>query len=395
MKFVLLGGGIAGVTAAQRLRSLAPHASLTVVEAEPVFYYLRPGLIDLLAGRKSLEQITPFPPAWYAKQGVQYRAGHVAVDLNPSQRTVTLASGEVLPYDRLLLALGAQAVIPEVPGKENQGVFVLRTAADVERIRTYAQGARRAAVLGGGWLGIEAGRALHDLGLEVGIFERGPWLLSRQMDQPGGEVLAGILQEQGLDVQTEACCEQILGEGKVSAVQFTNGQNFPCDLVLFAAGVAPRTALPKEAGLAVNKGVVVDNHLATSAPDVFAAGDVAEWNGIVYGNISAAREQAQIAAQNMVQPGSATYQGTISVQSLKVAGVDLLCLGTTQPKGGPLREYRIQERRRYAKFVLDGEGRLQGAVLLGASELHDQVETWLREGLPVEGEVQRLVKAAG
>ncbi len=393
MRFVILGGGVAGVTAAQRLRTLAPDAAITVVEAEPVLYYLRPGLIDVLAGRKTLAQITPFPPTWYAQRGIEYKTGLVAVELHPAQRSVTLSTGETLPYDRLLLALGAQAVLPNVPGKEKVGVFVLRTAADVERLRTYASGARRAAVLGGGWLGIEAGRALHDLGLEVRIFERGRWLLSRQMDQPGGEVLASILREQGLTVETEASCAEILGEGQVRAVRFTNGQSFPCDLVLFAAGIAPRTALAQEAGLAVNQGVIVNDFLATSAPDVWAAGDVAEWNGTCYGNIVAAREQAQIAAQNMVEPGSARYQGTTSVQSLKVAGVDLQCLGHTQPRGGPLKEYRLQDKRKYIKFVVDNEGRLQGAILLGASELEEQVQTWLREGMPVEEEVQRLVSA--
>ncbi len=380
MRYVIVGGGIAGVTAAQRLRSLAPSAQVILVEAEAVPHYLRPGLIEVLAGEKELSEITPYPKSWFEKQGIEYLLGEAAVALDLSQREVLLASGKRIPYEKLLLATGAEPIRPAIPGADLPGVFTLRTAADVERIRTWAEGARRAVVLGGGWLGLEAGHALRQSIPEVVVLDRGPWPLPRQLDEPGGLVLAGLLREKGLEIRPNAEARAILGKSAVEGVQFLSGEIVPADLVLIAIGVRPRTALAKEAGIAVNSGILVHDSLETCAPDVYAAGDVAEWRGKLYGIVRAAREQAHIAAQNMVEPGSARYPGTKPSQRLKVAGIDLLILGETQPQGGPHREVRHRGEGRYAKLVLGEEGRLLGAVVLGAAELARKLEEIFQRG---------------
>lgn len=395
MVFLVVGGGLAGFTAARTLRAVEPSAGVTVLEAEPTSYYLRPGLIEVLAGRKTLAEITPFPRVWYEHQGIRYRSGSAVVALDPARHQVTLAAGGELRYDRLLLACGAQAVRPEIPGADKPGAFTLRSAADVERIRTRAKEAKGAAVIGGGWLGIEAARALHDAGLPVVLLERGPWLLHRQLDEKGAEVLTAILTDQGIEVRVRTECAEVLGKSGVTGLRLTTGEDVDADLVVISAGICPRVGLAKEAGLDVNRGVIVNDHLATSAPDIYAAGDAAEWEGRVYGIIPAAREQGDVAARNMVEPGSVRYAGTTPLNKLKVAGVDLLCLGDAQPQGGPRRELRKSDPSagRYVKFVLGADRELVGAILLGAADLTAQVEELAQTGVPAEDELERLIES--
>ncbi|HPD06856.1 MAG TPA: FAD-dependent oxidoreductase [Candidatus Bipolaricaulis sp.] len=393
MAFVVVGGGLAGFTAARTVRSLEPGAEIAVVEAEPAPYYLRPGLIEVLAGRKTLAEITPFPRAWFEHRRIAFRSGVAAVCLDPRAHRLCLSSGEKLAYERLLLACGAEAVQPEVPGVHLEGVFTLRSAADAERIRTRAEAVAAAAVIGGGWLGIEVARALHDLGLAVTLLERGPWLLNRQLDEGAARILTGILADLGIEVRVRATCAAVLGTTEVTGILLADGEEVRAGLVVTAAGVRPRIALAAEAGLATGRGVIVDDYLATSDPDVFAAGDVAEWRGHVYGIVPAARDQGEVAARNMVQPRSVQYPGTPPSNKLKVAGVDLLCLGNTQPQGGPLREMRHADPAagRYVKFVLGEDGELAGAILLGAADLAGPVEELAQAGVPAEDDLKLLL----
>ncbi len=391
MRYVIVGGGVAGVAAAQKLRALAPASSVVLLEAEAIPHYLRPGLIDVLAGRKELPQITPYTKDWFAERGIEYRLGQAVVALDLLHHEVLLSSGERIPFDRLLLATGAEPIRPKIPGTDLPGVFTLRTAADVERIRTWAAGKKRAVVLGGGWLGLEAGRALRDSLEDVVIVDRGPWPLARQLDREAGQMLTQLLRGMGLIVQGNAEAREILGDEAVKGVRLSTGEVLSADLVLIAIGVRPRAALAQDGGLSVANGIVVNDFLETSVLGVYAAGDAAEWQGKVYGTVSAAREQALSAAQNMVEPGSARYGGTAPVQRLKVAGIELLTLGDTQPQGGPAREERFSGEGRYGKLVLDGERRLRGAIVLGLPEIMGDVEQLFREGRALPNTLLRVV----
>ena len=391
MNYVIVGGGIAGITAARRLRALAPGSRVTLVEAEPRPYYLRPGLIAVLAGEKSLEDISPYPPSWYEEQGIEFRPGNPAVELDPAGQRLGLASGETLAYDRLLLATGAEAFRPPIPGADLPGVFTLRSAADVERIRTRAEEANAALVIGGGWLGLEAARALRSHGLSVTVLERSPWLLPRQLDRQGGEVLAGQLANQGIDVRVGSECRALRGSSAVERALLGEGEELEVELVVISAGIRSRTDLAAQAGLEVDRGVV-DDTLATSAPGIYACGDAAEWQGKVFGIVPAAREQAQVAAANMVEPGSSRYRGTVPQNRLKVAGVDLLCLGDTQPRGGPKEEHRHLDPDQgvYRKLVLEG-GRLVGAILLGDLSGEGDIRALISSGEPVGSALKGLL----
>jgi nitrite reductase (NADH) large subunit len=190
-------------------------------------------------------------------------------------------------------------------------------------------------------------------------------------------------------------CQRLSGAGRVERAALADGRELPVDLVVISAGVRSRTALAAEAGLAVNRGIVVDDHLQTSAPDIYAAGDCAEWSGRVYGIVPASHDQAQVAASNMLSPGSARYRGTVVHNRLKVAGVDLLILGDAQPQGGPGEEHRHIDRERgiYRKLVtLDG--RLVGAVLLGDLSRHGEIRALISSGEPVGDRLAGLVRGS-
>lgn len=276
MRYVVVGGGVAGVTAAQKLRALAPAAAVTIIEAEPVPYYIRPGLIEVLAGKKDLTGITPYPKDWFEKRGIDYLLGKTAVGLDLTRQGVVL-SGERIGFDRLLLATGAEPVRPAVPGVDRPGVFTLRSAKDVEDIRSWAEGRKRAVILGGSWLGLEAAWALKANVAEVVVLERGHWPFHNVLDQEAGAIILRLLARVGITVYPGAEATQILGNPEVRGVRSRDGREILGDLVLVAIGAAPRTELGRAAGLAVDRGLVVDDLLCTSHPDVFGAGDVVEW----------------------------------------------------------------------------------------------------------------------
>ena len=377
MKHVIVGNGVAGVTAAQTIVRADPDAKVHVFGREPFPYYRRPLLWELISGQIEEDAVYFRPPDWYVERGIHLHLEVQVTSLDPAAHVLTfqsrsdrpLTSGTTVEYDRLLLATGGYPFVPPCEGTDKEGVFTLRTLEDARAIKTFAQSVSTAVVIGGGLLGLETARALRTAGLEVTVVEFFPYLLPRQLDADGAQVLQFLLEAQGLKIITGGATEAIAGKDRAACVVLRDRREILGEMVIFSTGIRSEVTLAQMAGLNVDRGTVVDDQLQTSANDVFAAGDAAQFDGQVYGIIPAAIEQARVAAANMVAPGSSTYAGTLPATTLKIAGAELTSLGESIIEDGgvtPLRHIDI-EAGHYRKFVLR-DGRIVGAILLNDRE---------------------------
>ena len=275
MNIVIIGAGVAGVTAARGIRSKAPEARVSMYTDEAYPYYLRPKLPAFLAGDIPQDKVLFRHQDWYKENDLFLNLSSKAVSLKPESREILLADGSRISYDRLLLATGSRPFMPPIEGNDKRGVFVLRTLDDAIAIRSYAQNSKRALVVGAGLLGLEAGRALTMLGLEVTVLERSYHILRKQLDEQGAEVLEKLLGDKGLRIAKNAVCKRVLGEDTASGVLLESGDRLDGDILLVSAGVRPNIHLAEEAGLEVNRGIIVDETLETSHQGIFALGDAA------------------------------------------------------------------------------------------------------------------------
>ncbi|MEA3340258.1 MAG: FAD-dependent oxidoreductase [Chloroflexota bacterium] len=402
MKHVIVGNGVAGVTAAQAIVRADSSAEVRLFGAEPYPYYRRPRLWEFIAGQVTEDALYFRPAEWYAGRGIRLHLDVRVAALDPAARCLDLDDGSRVEYDRLLLATGGRPFVPPCEGTDKEGVFTLRTLDDAQAIKTYSplssppmggtEEEGTAIVIGGGLLGLETARALRAAGLGVTVVEFAPYLLPRQLDEEGAEVLQSLLETQGLRIITGGATEAVLGSERADGIRLEDGRKVPGELVIFSTGIRSETALAQAAGLSVNRGVVVDEQLRTSADDVFAAGDAAEFEGRVYGIIPAAIEQARAAAANMVEPGSATYTGTLPSTTLKIAGAELASLGKSTAEGDEYTQLRHVDLAagHYRKFVLR-DGRIVGAILLNDKERVRPIAQLIERGVDVSAHAERLL----
>jgi nitrite reductase (NADH) large subunit len=368
MKIVIVGSGLAGTLAAKTVRELDQEAEIEIFGEEKHAYYPRPNLIEFVAGRLPYEKLFAFPEIWSTRQRIGLHFGERVARIRPDERTVETGAGGIFPYDALLLASGARAAVLPIGGNGLKGVFVLRTLDDalaiLDRLRTHAH----VAVVGGGLLGLEIARAIRDRGAEVRVIEFFDRLLPRQLDPAAAEILKHQIEKTGISVRLGAVAREILGEAEVRGIRFESGDDVEADLVVIAAGVKPELALAKDAGLSVERGIVVDDRLRTSRPEIFAAGDAAEHRGRIYGIIPASFEQARAAAQNMLGMDM-PYSGTVPSNTLKVAGLYVTSAGEVNPeaRGHEVFVRSVPEEGLYKKIVLK-EGRLVGAIWMGTKK---------------------------
>jgi len=382
-RVVVLGGGIAGVTAADHVRRRHPLAQIDLVAEEPHQLYNRMGIGRLIYGRSAMQGLYLNPEQWFDEHGITPWLNTRAHGINRAAGHVRLATGEKLRYDRLILATGASSFVPAIEGFGAPGSFVLRTAGDALGVRAFAQrqGARRAVVAGGGLLGLEAAYALHKLGLRTTVLERGERLLSRQLDARAAELLREYLERLGLEILTHAETAALSANGRVSRALLADERSLAADVFLVAAGITPNTRLAKDAGLAVNRGVLVDKRMRTQDPAILAAGDVAEHAGRVNGLWPVAVEQAEVAADNAVG-GDKAYRGSVPFTILKVVGIELTSIGRFQEQPGDEVVAIEEPGGRYRKLVIE-DGRVAGAILLGYSREVAPVRTAIDRGFHV------------
>ncbi len=367
MHAVIVGSGVAGVTGARTVRRMDPEAKISIYMDEKHFYYPRPKLYEVLSGNSKPQEIYTLTKQWYENRGIEIHLNKKAVGIETASKKILFEDHPTVSFDKLLLANGAHPFVPPIRGIDKTGVFTLRSIKDALSIKEYAKKTREAIVIGGGLLGLEIATCLRKLGQQVQVVEIFPRLLPRQLDQDGATILKEKVETLGIDFILGVRTEEILGEKTVSGISLGNGTELSSELVLISAGVRPNTDLAVDAGIKVEKGVVVNTYLQTSVTDVYAAGDVAEFKGRIYGIIPAAVEQAMMAAKNMVDKEKQVYEGTIPSATLKVVGIDLTSMGLVNPEDPRYEEVKKIDKEQgiYKKIVLE-QGKIVGAIILGS-----------------------------
>jgi NAD(P)H-nitrite reductase large subunit len=316
---VIIGNGAAGVTAADEIRRLSPSCAIDIVAREKDHFYNRMAIARLLYGRTAMAGMSLQEPNWAEKKNATVWLNTTAVSIDRAAHEIKLGTGEKLRYDKLILAQGSRAVMPPIPGNDLPGCFVLRDAEGAMAIRAWRQenGCRRAVVVGGGVLGIEAADALRQLNLDVTILQRSSRLMDRQLDDTGSAILRRYLEGLGMTVVTEAILEGCYGEDRLAGVTLAGGQTIEADILIACAGIQPNVEIARDAGIEVNRGVKVDRAMRTSDPDIFAIGDVAELPGSISGLWAVSTAQARVAAA-AVFGRDALYSDPNTLVSLKM-----------------------------------------------------------------------------
>ncbi|MCX8161160.1 MAG: FAD-dependent oxidoreductase [Candidatus Saccharicenans sp.] len=385
MRVVILGNGLSGTICGKTIRELDSQAEIIIVGEEKYPYYPRPNLIDFLAGLIPLEKVFAFNEGWAERQRLQLRLGVRAVRLDPDKKAVNFEDGDKLVADRLVLATGACPIVPPVAGADREGVFTIRTLDDVLELLDFIRGRPEIVILGGGLLGLEIARALNLRSLGritvVEVFNR---LLPRQLDETGARLLQSHLEGLGISFFIGREVSEILGDHRVSGIRFKDGATIPAGVVIVASGVRPRLDLAREAGLDCGRGVIVDDYLKTSRDRIYAAGDVAEHRGKVYGLIPAAFDQARALAYNLCGQ-TKKYEGTVPSSTLKVVGIYLTSIGLVNPEadGYEILTWQRPEAGLYKKLVLK-ENSVVGAIWFGTRRGTQEISRLIQSGKKVE-----------
>jgi nitrite reductase (NADH) large subunit len=384
-RLVVVGNGMAGMRTVENLLRIAPHRyDITVFGAEPHPNYDRIALSSVLAGEKSLEEIVINSRDWYVENGIRLVAGDPVVALDRTARTVSSAAGLAVPYDRLLIATGSKPLAPPIPGLGLPGTCAFRDIADVETMLAAARTSRRAVVIGGGLLGLEAAWGLKRQGMSVALVHLMPTLLERQLDATAGTLLQRDLDRRGIAFFTNGQTEQIHGSERAEGVRLADGREIPADLVVLAIGIRPNIDLARAAGLEVNRGIVVDDAMRTDDHDIFAVGECVEHRGQVFGLVAPLWNQAKACAARLAGDADARFVPPPLSTRLKITGVDVFSTGALAAADPADEEITFQDVARgvYRKLVLR-QGKVAGAVMYGDVTDSAWYFQLLREGTDV------------
>lgn len=384
---VVAGTGMAGAKVVEEILARAPDRfHIRMFGAEPHGTYNRVLLSHVLGGFADERQLWLYPLDWYEGRNVFVHAGVRVEQIDCANRVVSGGGGKVAePYDVLILATGSKPFVPPIDGTRQRGVFVFRTMEDCGAIAAYAQECDRVAVLGGGLLGLEAARGLLRHGLEVTVVEAAPHLMPQQLDAAGAELLRHKLEAMGVRVLVQTKTMQIVGDGTAAGLRLEDGGVLETDMVVISCGIRPNVSEAQQAGLTVERAVVVDDQLRTSDPAVFAVGECAQHRGKVYGLVDPVYEQARILADVLTgAKPHAVYQGSRLATTLKVMGIDLTAMGDVKADGPDCEivSHLDPARGVYKKLVVRA-GRLVGAILLGTADAGNRLLRLFKDGEPL------------
>jgi nitrite reductase (NADH) large subunit len=362
---IIVGNGMAAARLVDELaaRGLGRYA-IAVIGAEPRLAYNRVLLSSVLAGEAKAPDIELKPAQWWRDRGVTLRYGCAATAVDPVARIITLADGKQLAFSKLVFATGSQPTRLPIPGMHLDGVFTFRDVGDVETIAAASRTDARVAVIGGGLLGLEAAHGLVKAGADVTLVHLMDRLMERQLDAGAAAMLKRVTEAKGIRVLLEAETASVAGTNRVGALELRDGRTIAADAVVVAVGIRPNAELARSAQIEVGRGIVVDDHLETSASGIYAIGECAEHRGICYGLVEPAYEQARILADHLCGKG-VTYSGSVLATNLKVSGVQVFSAGDFNDNAGAERIVLADPGLGTYKKLLIAHGRLVGAVLFG------------------------------
>ena len=370
MKLVLVGNGLAGMRCLEDLLDMAPDRyEITVIGEEPWGNYNRIMLSPVLSGEKTIDDIMLHPHAWYADKGIRLFAGDPAVRIDRPRKHVYTEKGEVISYDRLILATGSKPFVPPIPGSDLKGVLSFRDIYDVNSMLDYCNTWKNAVVIGGGLLGLEAAYGLKQQGMNVTVLHLMDRIMDRQLDSKASQMLKTAIEQKGITILTAANTEGLIGEeGHVTQVKLKDGTVLDADLVVFAVGIRPNMTLAQSAGLRCNRGVLVNDTMQTFDPSIYAVGECIEHRGQTFGLVEPLWGQAFICASHLAEHGSLTFKAPTVPTQLKVSGCDVFSAGDFEPKEDFEDIVLNDEKRQIYKRIIIQKDRVIGAVLFGDTE---------------------------
>lgn len=383
-KLVVVGNGMAGARLLEELLAVAPEKyDIAVFGDEPHGNYNRILLSQVLSGEKQFADTVLNSEQWYGDNGIRLLAGRKAVAINRGRRQVIAADGTIVDYDRLVLATGARPLALQLTGSHLRNVLTFRTIAEVEDMLKVAKPGRRAVVVGGGLLGLEAAWGLSSRGMEVTVLHLMDRLMERQLDAPAAALLKQSLEERGLSVLLGVESQALVGAGKVEGVRLRDGRILPADLVVMAVGIQPNIELAKQSGVRCERGIVVNESMQTYDPRIYAVGECVEHKGQTYGLVAPLFKQAKVCANHLSGAGFARYEDSVTATKLKITGIDLYSAGNFA--GGEGFDEIVMEdpaRGIYKKLVIR-DNKLSGALLYGDTENESWYYDLMREGSDV------------
>jgi len=389
-RLVVVGNGMAGMACLEQILAYTPRFEVTVFGDETHVNYNRVLLSSVLAGEKTVDDIVLHPLEWYRQHGIDLRLGVRIIDVDAVAKTVIGDDGSVTPFDTLLMATGSSAWRPPIPGLDQDGVFVFRTLEDTRELVERSGPGVKAVVIGGGLLGLEAARGLQVQGCDVTVVHLMSTLMERQLDPDGGQYLAGKMEDLGIRVLLGRSTAAVLGNGRVEGVALEDGALLEADLVVVAAGIRPNVELARRAGLHVNRGIVVNDHMETSHPDIFAVGECVEHRGVCYGLIAPLIEQGKVLAATVTGNRGPVYAGTVQAAKLKIMGVDVFSAGDWSEQHAEPVRYEDRALGVYKKLTVR-DGKLVGVILVGDTADSHRYMEWLRGGHDLTGQRRHLL----
>ncbi|GAB4259272.1 NAD(P)/FAD-dependent oxidoreductase [Thermincola ferriacetica] len=397
MKYVLIGNSAAAIGAVEGIRKVDKKGTITILSDEPYHTYSRPLISYYLADKVTEDQMRYRPEDFYALHDVQFLGGRKALAVKTGEKTVVTAEGDI-PYDKLLIATGSKPIVPPVPGLDREGVYTFIKFDDVKKIKEVAAPGKKAVVIGAGLIGMKAAEALVQCGVETTVLDLSDRILSSILDTRAAEMVKAHAETKGVAFKLNNTVVEVRGDNKVSSVLLKDNNELPCDIVIVAIGVTPNLDVIKESDIKYNRGILVDEKMQTSVPDVYAAGDVSEGYDLLYGGqrvlpiLPNAYMQGEIAGQAMAG-AEVQFGGGFAFNAIGLFGLPINTAGIVNPEGS---EYEIMvdessQDKCYRKIVLKND-RVVGFILLNSIDRSGILTGLIREQADVKAFKQDLIR---